>query len=173
MDYRKGILLGKIVKVNGFGGTLSLRPESGFISEDLHLTESVFLVIEGRPVPFFIESHELTGNNTIKLTFTGYNSVNSVAGFVGTNVYSTTITDEIDSKSDFILLTGYTVLSPEKRVTGVVSEVIENPAQILLVVISPDNREILIPLHEDFILSINRKKKQIVMDLPEGIEDLN
>jgi 16S rRNA processing protein RimM len=59
------------------------------------------------------------------------------------------------------------------RLLGEVTNIIENPGQILLILKSPEGKEILIPFHEDFIVSINKKKKLIEMDLPEGLTEIN
>ena len=37
----------------------------------------------------------------------------------------------------------------------------------------PEKKEILIPFHEDFIVSIDKKKKIIIMDIPEGLTEIN
>ena len=51
---------------------------------------------------------------------------------------------------------------------GLISEVVENPGQVLLS-ISKDGREIMIPFVEDFIVSLNKRKKEIVLSLPDGL----
>ena len=65
------------------------------------------------------------------------------------------------------------VLTPENITLGSIQEVIPNPGQWLLSVISPSNKEILIPLHEHFIVKIEKKKKQVIMDIPEGLTEIN
>ena len=41
-----------------------------------------------------------------------------------------------------------------------------------LFVLKKGNKEILIPINEDFIIEVNRNKKIIKMDLPEGLINL-
>ncbi len=38
---------------------------------------------------------------------------------------------------------------------------------------TPAGKELLIPFHEDFIISIDKRKKIIIMDLPEGLTEIN
>jgi ribosomal 30S subunit maturation factor RimM len=52
-------------------------------------------------------------------------------------------------------------------------EIIQNPGHDLLKILSPGGKEILIPYHEDFILNTSDKKKTIIVDLPEGLTEIN
>jgi ribosomal protein L35AE/L33A len=51
MAYKKHILLGKITKVHGFEGAVTIRLERSF-SDNILKMESVFIETDGRPVPF-------------------------------------------------------------------------------------------------------------------------
>ena len=53
MAYKNDILLGRITKVSGYEGAVTVKLEKIF-TENIPQMESVFLEIEGRPVPFFI-----------------------------------------------------------------------------------------------------------------------
>jgi 16S rRNA processing protein RimM len=66
---------------------------------------------------------------------------------------------------------GYRVVDRTKGLLGTVSGLEEYPMQTLFR-IRREEKEILIPVHEDLILSIDPEKKEIVMELPEGIEEL-
>jgi 16S rRNA processing protein RimM len=172
MAYKSDILLGRITKVSGFEGAVTVRLEKCF-SEKLPHMESVFLEIEGRPVPFFVSGSEYSGSDILRLKFEGYNSSDKVFEFVGCKVFLTTATP-VGNKIEVIkLLIGYKVLTPENITLGSIQEVIPNPGQWLLSVISPSNKEILIPLHEHFIVKIENKKKQVIMDIPEGLTEIN
>jgi len=77
------------------------------------------------------------------------------------------------ARSDHNDLTGYKVTLSNKSILGTIGEIINNPGQDLLKIISPEKKEILIPFHEDFIVRIDKKKKTIVVEIPEGLTDLN
>jgi 16S rRNA processing protein RimM len=70
-------------------------------------------------------------------------------------------------------LTGYKVLNQYKELLGVITEVIPNPGQLLLKITSPKNTDILIPWHEDFIVSIDKEKKILIVDIPDGLTEIN
>ena len=65
---------------------------------------------------------------------------------------------------------GFSVIE-NKKVLGQVEAVIEQPQQILLQ-LSIRQKEVLIPLHENTLKNIDRKKKQVHVVLPEGLLDI-
>jgi 16S rRNA processing protein RimM len=172
MAYKKHILLGRITKIHGFGGAVTVKTEKIF-SENVPGMESVFLEIEGKPVPFFIEYTEYTGSDILRMKFEGYDSAEKVREFINCNVFlahepaSGTITDELQ------ILQGYKVISDKKQNIGIINGVIYNPFQRLLDVRTKSGKDMLIPLHEDLIQEINTKKKILKMILPEGLTDIN
>ena len=172
MAYNSDILLGRITKVSGYEGAVTIRLEKVFF-ENIPQIESVFLEIEGRPVPFFISELEYSGADILKLTFTGYNSFDKIGEFTGCRVFLTTRLKGNSKIKDIHNLTGYQVFTSGETLIGVVHEIIKNPGQLLLSVNSAGNKEILIPLHEDFIVSIDKKTKTIIMDIPEGLTEIN
>lgn len=172
MTYKSDILLGRITKVSGIEGAVSVKLEKIFI-ENIPIMESVFLEIEGRLVPFFISDSEYSGAGLLKLKFEDYFTVDKISEFVGCRVLLTTLPVENERSEDIQELTGYKVLSQSKAYLGIVTEVIPNPGQWLLSILSDENREILIPFHEDFTVSIDRITKTLIMDLPEGLTEIN
>jgi 16S rRNA processing protein RimM len=172
MAYKSDILLGRITKVSGFEGAVSVKLEKIFI-ENIPIMESVFLEIEGRPVPFFISDSEYSGADVLKLKFKDYITVDKISEFVGCRVLLTTPPVENQRSEDIQELTGYKVLIKSKVYLGIVAEVIPNPGQWILSILSDENREILIPFHKDFTVSIDRITKTLIMDLPEGLTEIN
>ena len=79
MAYNSNILLGRIIKVSGYEGAVAVKLEKEF-TENIPQMESVFLEIEGRPVPFFISDSEYSGADILKLKFEGYESVDKDQG---------------------------------------------------------------------------------------------
>ena len=88
-------------------------------------------------------------------------------------VFLTTGNKTEKHKDDIQNLSGYKVLLQDGNLLGVITEVISNPGQLILNVISENNRDMLIPLHEDFIVKVDKRKKILVMDIPEGLTEIN
>ncbi len=171
MPYNAGILLGRIQKVQGYDGTLSVRLERDF-TEDISDMESVFIEYEGKPVPFFISSMEDEGGDILKLRLEGYDSYDKASIFTGCRISMTTgLRREEDDENSGI--TGFTVILSDLSIAGVIEEIIQNPGQDLLRILSPEKKEILVPLHSDLITGINKEKRTISMDLPEGLMEIN
>ncbi len=172
MTYTVQILLGQISKVYGYEGFVVVRLEKRFIG-DYYEQESVFLEIEGRPVPFFIEEQEYTGGDTVRLKFEGYDTGSGVGEFVGCKVYLTGSDGSDNEERDISVLKGYLVSTVSSVVMGTVMEVIDNTSQYLLVLLSPEGREVLVPLHEELIELIDEENKRLVVDLPDDIITIN
>ena len=173
MAYKNNILLGRIIKVSGYEGAVTVKLEKTF-TENIPQMESVFLEIEGRPVPFFISGLDYSGADILKLWFEGYDTVEKISEFTGCRIFLTNgVPDESNKKTDNQLLIGYQVHTQEDQLLGTISDIISNNGQWLLNVISLNKKNILIPFHEDFIISIDRKKKIVVMDIPEGLLEIN
>ncbi len=172
MAYKSDILLGRITKVSGFEGAVTVKLERSFSGKLPHM-ESVFLEIEGRPVPFFIAESDYSGAGILRLKFDGYNSSEKVIEFVGCRVFLTSPAAVEDKIEDIKSLIGYSVLTSDKIRLGSVDEVIQNPGQWLLSVISGTNKTILIPLHENLIVKLDNKNKLLIMEIPEGLTEIN
>jgi 16S rRNA processing protein RimM len=172
MAYKKHILLGRIIKTHGFEGAVTVKVEKDF-SENIPETESVFLEIEGRPVPFFIECTEQSGSNTLRLKFDGYDTAARVKEFVGCSIYLTESPAESVTDHDLAGLQGYIVFSSDGKKAGVVKELLENTSQVLLCILDDSGKEFLVPLHEDLIEALDHTDKTIRMVIPEGLVELN
>jgi 16S rRNA processing protein RimM len=171
MAYKSEILLGIITKVSGFEGAVIVKLEKKFY-DNLPYIESVFLEIEGKPVPFFLAESEYSGAGTVRLTFEDYDSAEKVAEFINCRVFLTSGFSKDEQQEDIENLTGYKVFIDDKLL-GTITELIFNPGQLLLNVTSIQNKEILIPFHKDFIVNIDDAEKIILMDIPDGLMDLN
>jgi 16S rRNA processing protein RimM len=171
MAYNNDILLGRITKVSGYEGAVAVRLEKIFTENIPHM-ESVFLEIEGRPVPFFIHDLEYSGADILKLQFEDYTTDDKVSEFIGCRVFLTSEPKTVKNREKLSFI-GFSVYIDNDVLLGEISELIPINDQWLISVSSAANKEILIPFHEDFIVKIDKRKKKIVMDLPEGLTEIN
>ncbi|MBK9390265.1 MAG: 16S rRNA processing protein RimM [Bacteroidetes bacterium] len=172
MTYSCNILLGRITKASGYEGAVNVKLERFFI-ENIPQMESVFVEIDERPVPFFIYDYEYSGTDILKLKFTDYDTVDKVSEFRGCKVFLTSTSEIVDSNDDFAAITGYEVYTDDNILLGHIKEIIQNPGQLLLNITSTDKREILVPLHEDFIVLLDDRGRKLVLKIPEGLTDIN
>jgi 16S rRNA processing protein RimM len=70
-------------------------------------------------------------------------------------------------------LLGCAVVDGTGRLLGLVEDWLETGAAPLIQVRTPQNKELLIPFAKSFLIDIDVAAKRIVVNLPEGLEDLN
>jgi 16S rRNA processing protein RimM len=174
MTYKAEILLGRILKIHGFEGTVTVKLEKRFI-EKIPDIESVFLEIEGKPVPFFISQSEYPGADILRLRFQGYESAAKISEYAGCRVFLTDAATGVFELNTYepVNLTGFSVFDKYKSIVGQVKEIIENPGQSLMSIQTGAGKEILVPLHDDLIVRIDHKKRTIIMELPDGLTEIN
>lgn len=171
MTYDVKILLGQITKAYGHNGFVIIRPEKFADDFFRKKQESVFLEIEGEPVPFFIEEAESYGSNLWKVKFLYYESLNSIEDFIGCRVFLPPDSVHGDHFNVF-LLKGYTLYTQNNEMAGKIMNVIENVSQYLIAVNTVDDKEILIPLHEDLIEKVDTENRILILNVPEGLVDI-
>ena len=197
----------QVLKSNGTDGELVM----GFreiAPEDINLKEPVFIVFDGLPVPFFIESFTKRGNSKALVRLTDICSMEDVEEIAGKAVYvEENSLPELSLEEDgYAALVGWMVLTPggdvstslgmtegkdgmtegtlnmteERQMTeeeGEEAELIEvgtitdfmdipnNPC----IEVETENGAVIIPLHEDFILSVDPEYQEIIMQIPAGL----
>jgi 16S rRNA processing protein RimM len=171
MAYMNDILLGRITKVSGYEGAVAVKLEKIFTENIPHM-ESVFLEIEGRPVPFFIHDIEYSGADILKLQFEDYTTADKISEFIGCRVFLTSEPKQVRNREKLSFI-GFKVYHADEVLLGEISELIPINDQWLINVSTIDKKEILIPFHEDLIVRIDKRKKIVIMDLPEGLTEIN
>ena len=76
----------------------------------------------------------------------------------------------LSAKSAPANLLGYTIINDKERLSEIL-EVIEQPHQ-LLCRLELKGKEVLIPINEMFLKKIDHKKKEVIVDLPEGLIEI-
>lgn len=173
MDKSELILIGILSKLHGYKGAYQLYSERT-IDDDIENRESVFLEIQGLLVPFFIESINVTSDSSAVIKFEDIDNPETAKEFVSCNVFvqpkkKSSKASKKQKEEDF---KGYTVIDKAQGNIGAVNDILNYNQNILLSVIK-DGNEILIPVSEEIIQSMDHKKKEIHISAPEGLIDLN
>ena len=156
--------IAKVLKSNGTDGGLLM----GFRDidlDDFSTEEPVFIYFDGLPVPFFIESLTRCGNAKAIVRLNDINCLKDAEEIVGQAVWAE-FEDEEDDEDDLSMLVGWTLLG-----AGVITDFIDIPANPCLEV-ETKKGAVLVPLHEDLIISMDPDRKEIEMDIPDGLLDL-
>ena len=163
--------IGKLVSAFGLKGELVLQHNLG---KKTSLKDLQAIFIEERKsafIPWFIESTKIKTNEEIYLKLQDVNTREAAIKLLQKEVWLTESDfKKFSAKSSPINFLGYTIIEKEKEL-GTILEVIEQPHQILCR-IEIENKEVLIPLHENTITKIDNRKKQVIVDLPEGLLEI-
>jgi 16S rRNA processing protein RimM len=172
MSYKTSILLGRIIKVKNNEGVVTIRLEKSS-TDKIPGMKSVFLEIEGKAVPFIISGTVTPGEGILKLKFDGYDTIEKIHEFNGCRVFLNPGERLTSRNNDLSSLTGFHITTADKSLAGFITDIIDNPGQLLINVETKTGEQLLIPLHEDLIVRIDQRKKLIIMDLPEGLTEIN
>ncbi len=172
MDPENVYCLGTISKTRGAAGSIVLKLDKN-ISERFYKMESVFLEIEGLLVPFFINIAESLDQKNILLNLDSVKTENQCKDLIGCKVYTEFSDVIIPDKniSPYNYLKGFILWDHKHGNVGVITEILFYPDNPVFQV-KQDQKEIIVPLHEDLIIEIDSHKKIIKVNLPEGLLDL-
>lgn len=160
--------IGKLVAVHGLKGELLLKHELG---KKTSLKGLKALFIEERKdsfIPWFIESTRIKTDPEVYIKLEGVNTREAALKLVQKKVW---LPEEdykkYAAKRSPAGLLGYNIIDGEIPV-GTILEVIEQPHQ-LLCRLEIKGKEVLIPLHEGSLQKIDHKKKEVRVELPDGL----
>jgi len=173
MDKTKCTLTGTLAKIHGYKGGFILRLKSG-LSDDIIGTEMVFIEIKGLLVPFFISpgNIEVRDSNSLFIKFDSINDNSKAKDFIGCNVYLEKINqDSFNEKLDFQNYIGFEVLDSKIGKIGQLKEILSITSNPVLK-ISYNEKEILVPARESFLVSVDYNRKYFILQLPDGLIDL-
>ena len=169
--------IAQVLKSNGTDGELVM----GFreiAPEDINLNEPVFIIFDGLPVPFYFESFAKRGNTKALVRLTDICSMEDVEEIAGKPVYieADNLPEMSLEEDGYAALVGWMVLTPENAddmdsdlyEVGEITDFIDIPNNPCIEV-ETENGAIMIPLHEDLILSLDPEYQEIIMQIPAGL----
>ncbi|HVG42664.1 MAG TPA: ribosome maturation factor RimM [Chitinophagaceae bacterium] len=163
--------IGKLVSAFGLKGELILKHNLG---KKTSLKGLQALFIEERKesfLPWFIEGARIKNEEELYIKFTDVATREAATKLVQKEVWlAEDDFKKFAAKSSPINLLGFDIVEEDKTL-GTILEVIEQPHQ-LLCRIEIESKEVLIPLHEDTIIKIDRKARKVMVTLPEGLLDV-
>jgi 16S rRNA processing protein RimM len=164
--------LGSIVKKHGYKGEVKVRLDVDFPSSYSDLDHFLVEQKEGL-LPYFLEYFELQSDGFAIAKIEGIDHEDDLGPILRKDIFLPL--SELPSLSGdqfyFHEVIGFTVEDSDYGLVGILKDVIESGAQELLR-IDKDGIEILIPLNDETYSGIDRKKKKLKVDAPEGLIDL-
>jgi len=162
--------IAKILRSHGTDGGMLVSGETEL--EGLDREEPVWMDFDGLQTPFFITGCQPRGSRYI-LHLDGVTSLRDAEELVGKEILA-----DVEEESDGPDFTGWKVFDASPSATpdpgkpvlvGTVTGDEPIPGNYCLYVRTKKGDEVLIPLHEDFILSADERSGVLVLDLPSGL----
>ncbi|MBN2615090.1 MAG: 16S rRNA processing protein RimM [Bacteroidales bacterium] len=169
--FKDYFFLGKITKLHGYDGKVVLFLDVDDPEEYQNL-EVVFIDQNHQPVPYFIEESFLKGDKLI-VRFQDTDSSDNAAALVNKNLYLplSQLPKLAGNQFYYHEVPGFKVVDAKHGELGTVETVLEYPNQAVLQVMQGE-KEILIPINDEVIRSVDRKAKTIKVQTPEGLVEL-
>ncbi len=163
--------IGKLVAAFGLKGELILQHNLGKKTSLKGLTAIFVEERKSSFIPWFIETTKIKSEEDIYLKLQDVNTREAAIKLTQKEVW---LTEEdfkkFAAKSSPINLLGYDIIEGGE-ILGKILEVMEQPHQILCR-IEINSKEALIPLHQDTLIKIDNKKKEVSVSLPEGLLEI-
>lgn len=163
--------LGLITKPFGYKGQAFIYLDTDQ-PEKYSQLESVFLKIDDEMLPYMIEEIQLRGTNQAVVKFEDVDG-EEIKSLMKVEVYLpiSALPKLTGNKFYFHEVIGFSVIDSVKGNIGKIVDFIDVIQQPIMQ-IDFEGKEILIPAVDHFFLSIDRDKKEIHINAPEGLIDV-
>lgn len=172
MKYIDYFLLGIAVRKFSFRGELLIKIND--YSPDLFLKETIlFFEIQGALITYNVLRVRPHKTDLLRISLEGIIDDKTVEPLINKEVYldNKRLPKQSISQPYPIQLIGFNVIERDRSI-GVIHDYYDRRLQPLLEILS-NGRKILIPLHEDLIIKLDEINREIHVNLPEGLLELN
>ena len=111
-------------------------------------------------------------SNIFRISLDGIDSEDLAKKLAGVEIYveNNLIKSEVLEKNNNYIFVDYVIYN-NNSIIGKIIDIVENKNQDLFEVVVNEKR-ILIPIVDEFVVNIDNDNKKIIMNLPEGLTDL-
>jgi len=172
MNQKDFYFLGRILKTHGNKGQVMVHLDVDDPDTYSRL-ESVFLDLHGERIPFFIRSVEMKHNRKAVFQFQDFDTLEDAESLQGLEMYLPIAELPALKGNQFYFheITGFGVVDKNHGNIGIVEDILELPHQSLFQVRFGE-KEILIPIVDEIILKVDRKKKLLMVEAPPGLIEI-
>ena len=164
--------LGIIVKKYSFKGELLVNLDTD--QPQLYTNiKSLFLDINNRLIPYFIKESQLHKSNLLRIKLEDINSESEAKELIRKKVYLplNLLPKLVGNAFYYHEVLGFEIWDKDLGKVGILKGVNDQSSQALFE-IERNGIEVLIPVHDEFIITIDRNKKIITVKTPPGLIDL-
>lgn len=165
--------LGYIIKPHALQGELNVFLDVDF-PEDYQNLESVFIELpnSGTLIPFFVE-YISVHDNKILIKLEDVDTIEQAEDLVKANLYLPLdhLPELEEGQFYYHEIIGFIVEDQHLGVLGTVKDVYEGSGQDLISM-HYKNQEVLIPIEDEIVVSVDKHQKIVYTQLPEGLLDV-
>ena len=171
MNLEDCFYLGTIVAKYSFKGEVLLKTDTD-TPENYTNLKSVFINTGTDMVPFFIKKVQLHKSALLRIRFDEISNEQDAESILKKKAYLplSSLPPLTGKRFYYHEVIGFEVFNGAERI-GILEGVNDQTVQHLFD-IKGKRKNILIPIHDDFIEEVNRKQKRMVLILPEGLLEL-
>jgi 16S rRNA processing protein RimM len=166
--------IGRFTKLHGNQGNLVLKFDDNLIFRTNKM-ELIFIEFDGKLVPFFISKNTITekSGNTILLHLDDVDTDPIAKELLNKEIFVPKSSKSIKNRKNIHIkqITGFEVIDEKHGSIGFIDHLIENPSNPLLSILQ-NQKEILLPLADEFILDIDFNSQKFFVRIPEGLLNL-
>jgi len=162
--------LGEVIKTHGLNGEVSILLDVDFPNEYQEL-ESVFLEQSGKLVPFFIDTIQINSNKGL-VKFEDIDTIDQAKELVKSKLYLplSSLPSLKEGQYYYHELVGCKVYEHD-QLLGDIKDVIDlNGNQLISVEVN--KKEVLIPLKDEILTTVDIANSKVTVELPEGLLDI-
>lgn len=171
MDLKSAYKIGYILKPHGLKGQVSVSLDAE-APEDLEDMDTIYVEKNNQLIPYFREAISVSGVKAY-LKFEDINTPEQAKEISKSALYLPKASRPKSARGEFYddEVIGFEVTDVAEGSLGYVTEITTAGPNKLLTLIH-NGKELLIPINSPFIKSINKSKKTISVELPEGFLDI-
>lgn len=170
------ILIGHYNKPHGVVGEISATVDVDF--DVLQSLSCLVSEIEGIYVPFFVNACRPKTTETVLLTIDGIANEQMASRLVNHDIFAlkrdfSDASEDADADGyplDYFI--GFELRDSDGSRVGEITDVDEQTENAIFIV-DRDGTELMVPANDDLIVEFDIDKRLMVMDIPEGLLDLN
>lgn len=162
--------LGYVKKIHGTAGDIEVVLDVDDTSK-YKKKESILLLLKNNLIPFFIEKITVKKGGAV-IQLQGIKSHYEAEHLIGSQLYlPIEQLPPLKGKNKFYYheVIGYTVLDTKLGKLGTIKDIVDESVQPVLVITHPTEKEILIPLIDEFLVEVNKSAKEFFIKTPEGL----
>lgn len=171
IDMNSLVRVGKVLKSHGVNGEMALSVPAGLDWTDE--LDCLVCMMDGIPVPFYLDSIRDKSSTVVLVKFDGYDNVDEIQRFMGTDVYMPAryVVEQESGELIWETFIGWEVVDSVDGSLGIIKAVDDTTPNILFLV-DDGLRDRVIPANPEWITAVDKDVRVLRYNLPEGLSEL-